>query len=321
MREWVKVSGVVALLALLAIDVGTSFTMHSRQKNNFAPQGRNSRGVVINDQEVHTKYIMLDQAKSISIQLDDTNIAADKALTINVIGERSSHESRECSYVDSRPHFVAGAIYVMCHTSNVDTEVWIAIGTLALVIVTFMLFVATKRLADTTVALGSDAKQASVIDMRAYVAVGFPRMNRENASSKIVASFDIVNSGRTPAIDVYRTSNIVVLPYPLVPQHEFFNYLTPGRFVIFPNKSVEAKHVMNDFISNKDIVAIREGKSRIYIHGTVKYRDVFGHCHHTSFCMYIAETEFADWYDAISDGQINNLCANWHYADTHNDVS
>ena len=190
----------------------------------------------------------------------------------------------------------------------------VAAFTLVLVIFTGLLWWSTRTLV-------KDTRAATNKQLRAYLSVKIIGISKENPDAPLAVRFRIINAGVTPAIDVCRTTKISVLDYPLPRSICLVESLGSEKFVVHRGIPVIGTQIRVSPLSPEDITGIRSGHKRLYIHGSVTYKDVFDEQRYTNFCVSIVEKSFADWYESVNAGEISSLRATWHYADIHNEIS
>jgi hypothetical protein len=91
-----------------------------------------------------------------------------------------------------------------------------------------------------------------------------------------------LNTGKTPALDLSATE-IRVGPSETERNRDFVIH-TPDREVVAPNNTDVFYATVT--YSDDSIRAIMAGTIHIYVRGELKYRDVFGLSHTTTFCAY-----------------------------------
>jgi len=138
------------------------------------------------------------------------------------------------------------------------------------------------------------ARDTASRELRAYVyAVPGRVFHIDGESGSLQAYVGIKNSGQTFAHDVERSVGVSVFGSEIPDEVSSLMVRERGKFVIGPNGS----HV---FYRNGDKLTPVEAKQvrkldgkRIYVIGTIAYRDVWGKSHTTDFCFmyYGAEDE------------------------------
>lgn len=134
------------------------------------------------------------------------------------------------------------------------------------------------------------AQEAAKRQLRAYIDVRPKGMTtiEEGLIPRVRDSFQ--NIGRTPAYDNGAFSRITVAEYPLtkkLPNDECSHVSTnPKASKWFIGKAARPEVVREDPFTATEVEAIKSGKSAVYLHGSVCYRDIFNEAHRTDFCLY-----------------------------------
>ncbi len=125
--------------------------------------------------------------------------------------------------------------------------------------------------------------------MRAYLSVNIHRgmyQDRKNGL-KFEINPSLLNSGHTPAHNLKYWATAEILPFPLPDNFEFPVPInkSPNSYVLHPNHGIELNALVNDFVPDGEVEAIKLGtERRVHIWGIVTYDDVFGESHMTKFC-------------------------------------
>jgi hypothetical protein len=118
------------------------------------------------------------------------------------------------------------------------------------------------------------------------------------------------NSGQTPAYHLTGSTAVYPSSYPLsVPIPSGTRESTPLEATLNPaaENDIGGSDTMQRPITPDEANAIRDGKTmRMYVYGSINYRDVFGDVHYSNFC-------FSFW----GDGPKLTL---WTYCPQHNDA-
>lgn len=148
---------------------------------------------------------------------------------------------------------------------NLQPEEWIAVATIALVVVTALLALIAYRQVITT------RRQ-----LRAYLAVDPGYVVRQSKRQGLELQPIISNAGNTPAYEVRSRSQIAVLPIPLPkstkltlpPFHTSVSTLGPRQSRVVTSVSIR--------LNFAQLRAIAKGDAqRIYIYGRLEYYDAF----------------------------------------------
>jgi hypothetical protein len=170
----------------------------------------------------------------------------------------------------------------------------ITLYTFCLVIFTAVLAIATIVLAAFTIDLAVTARRTAKRQLRAYVAARAISISGFSPEIPVVMRFSMTNHGQTPAYDVSHASAIAILPHPLPPNHPLpiLTIPTPANFVLHPNASFDAATVApNPFNAVQINMATTNPGFRIYLHGTVTYRDAFDEPRNTTFCVSVVPNQ------------------------------
>lgn len=134
-------------------------------------------------------------------------------------------------------------------------------------------------------------KQTAERQLRAYVSA-FPHfIHSFSVDGRPTGKFIIKNVGVTPANGVNHRGDVIVVPEPLPDGYRLprLNDNTTAPAVLFPNMPLEGSVVARTAITEADIVKIRNGTARIYIHGELYYTDAFSPEERvTKFCAFVA---------------------------------
>ena len=134
----------------------------------------------------------------------------------------------------------------------------------------------SKRALDVSIA-------ASRIDQRAWfgikeITLANPLVIGKSVQISIIG----LNTGKTPTLDLSLTE-VRVGPSETDTSRDFI-FSIPDREVVAPNNTDVFYATVK--YSDDSIKAIMAATIRIYIHGILEYRDVFGSPHRTTFCAY-----------------------------------
>jgi hypothetical protein len=157
----------------------------------------------------------------------------------------------------------------------------IAAATWALAVVTLGLAIFTYRLWLSTKALVTENTETAVRQLRAYVHVQKPTLDRVATGLEPRASITFVNYGKTPAykLRVFLGMRIAAefgeLP-PVQPPQESYGALGPTADFV-----VEVS--MGRPLTNPEATAIHSGTATLFVHGEVHYIDAFKKAHWTRF--------------------------------------
>ena len=133
-------------------------------------------------------------------------------------------------------------------------------------------------------------QEAAKRQLRAYIDVRPQGIGaiEEGLVPRVHDSFH--NIGRTPAYDNGSFSRILVMEYPLTRRlvNDECRHVTPDPkagnwFIGTPKRPGVARESP---LTAAEVEAIKGGKSAIYFHGRVCYRDIFNEPHRTDFCLF-----------------------------------
>jgi hypothetical protein len=197
----------------------------------------------------------------------------------------------------------------------------ITVYTLWLVGVTAILALATIILAAFTIDLAFTSRKTAQRQLRAYVAVRAENVYPFSPDIPVGIRFRMTNHGQTPAYDVSHTAAVAILPHPLPPNFQFPAppVSVASRFVLHPRASFEAGVVAPRPYNGVEINQATNG-FRIYLYGSVTYRDAFKKHRETTFCVSIVPSQNLV---AMSRGRDLPTPVNidFHAADQHNEAT
>ena len=198
----------------------------------------------------------------------------------------------------------------------------ITVYTFWLACFTAVLAVATIVLALVTIDLARTARKTAQQQLRAYVAARAESVSSFGPDVPVGIRFRMTNHGQTPAHDVSQTATIAILSHPLPPN---FNFPppptpTPSKFVLHPGASFDAGVVAPRPFTGDEIVQATSNDFRIYLYGSVTYRDAFKKHRETTFCVSIVPSQNLV---AMSLGRALPTPVNidFHAADQHNEAT
>ncbi len=149
--------------------------------------------------------------------------------------------------------------------------------------------------------------------LRAYIVAGASDVNMHGPENALSVSLGIAvkNTGQTPAHDLSIVSKTDLLEHPIKMPFDFTLRTgpDPSRAVLGAGQVTESNSPADRPFNGDEMMRARdpEGGFRIYIWGSVTYRDVFGRTHHTNFCSSLI---FEDGGAAVA-----------HASEHHNDAS
>lgn len=136
------------------------------------------------------------------------------------------------------------------------------------------------------VAIFKDARERQ---LRAYIAVGLLAViNQDNSTNYHFEVREwLANTGPTPAQDVSYKAHADILPFPLP---DDFPFPLPDATVnsagtVYWQQKFTMSAFLERMLSDEEIAEIKGAVTRrLYVYGTVNYRDAFGNNRYTNFC-------------------------------------
>jgi hypothetical protein len=158
--------------------------------------------------------------------------------------------------------------------------------------------VAMERVADgigtsveTTAKMAADQREFWQQQMRAYLAIitgGYVPQDRTTGWKLEVRMF-VQNNGLTPAHAVAVSSRARILPFPLPEDVDLSLpvYRQEAAGHIGPRQNFFFRAWLDDLLSDEELTTIMTKETpKLYVYGTVYYRDVFGNDYYTNFCQF-----------------------------------
>ena len=134
-------------------------------------------------------------------------------------------------------------------------------------------------------------KDRTALQMRAYllVSAGSAIYQEREKRFRFEARPLLLNEGSTPANEVRYAAKAAILPVPLATDFVLPPVSpTTGGSNLGPHQSSIVSGILDDYVADKDVAAIKRGQGRaLYIWGVVIYKDVFGQEHQTEFCQLV----------------------------------
>jgi hypothetical protein len=132
--------------------------------------------------------------------------------------------------------------------------------------------------------------KASKRQLRAYLSVntGIVIFQDEMKAQPFVVLPDCMNDGQTPAHEVSYNARADILPYPLPDDFNFpeksEQAVVTSTAVVGPHRNFQLGAALDRFCDADEMNRILHGKSeRLYVYGTVRYKDAFGNPRLTNF--------------------------------------
>lgn len=154
--------------------------------------------------------------------------------------------------------------------------------------------------------------------LRAYVYAAPSHVFHIDGKGTLQGYVEIGNSGQTFAREVQRWVGISVFGAEVPDRKEDLGPTRREEGVLVINPSVRHIVIRNHKqLTDEEARKIRtnDGSMRIYVFGTIRYKDIYGEPHHTDFCHMYFGTEF--W--PHSSGPAYNSTQG-KYCDKHNDA-
>src|SRR5260370_21086546 len=149
------------------------------------------------------------------------------------------------------------------------------------------------------------------MELRAYLSVNPRWVWTFNATPPRIIWIDagINNHGKTPAFNITNFYEIEVRPANFQPPIEA-HQRTPGEGAVYPTQDLTANFIANRIFTSQEIADVLTGVQRIFLCGTLNYRDAFREPRHTRFSASVGGPDFAAWLR----GQPNAMFR-WTYGD------
>jgi hypothetical protein len=169
-------------------------------------------------------------------------------------------------------------------------------GVTALSVLFTLFFIAWQALLMRQSVSASDA--VSKRELRAYLTViigGGLFQERRDEDKGGDLKFEcrplLINTGRTPALDITFKARAAIMAIPL-PQGIHLPEAPDdgvGGNILGPQQNAHMFAIVDGFCADKDVDSIKFGKGNqgLYVWGRVTYKDVFGEDHYTRFCQQI----------------------------------
>jgi len=155
------------------------------------------------------------------------------------------------------------------------------------------------RLVKTTERTITNARDSMRLDHRAWLNVAItPELLAVGA--KPAASLQIINAGRTPAINIIASYTIGIAEgsgiAPMGGEITYPNGMAPTGIIAIGESRISRVDGPHQLTQN-EFDALVAGRAHLYVTGIIRYEDVFRGRHMTRFCFY-SDTEIVprDWY-------------------------
>jgi hypothetical protein len=146
------------------------------------------------------------------------------------------------------------------------------------------------------------AKDTAKRQLRAYISVPEAYVKYARNGARPDGWIAISNAGQTPAYQVQLDSETRILDYPLITS---FTFLTNHHYEIGnlgPQSKLSPSQIGDEDLPADEFAELKNGQRRIFLYGTITYKDVFKKQHYTNYCL-----------NFVMDNPVGNFC------DTHND--
>ena len=158
-----------------------------------------------------------------------------------------------------------------------------------LVVVTLVLALATVALWRATTELVTGEHNTAKRQLRAYIGVAIGRVEKFSSSTLVEGSVIVKNFGQTPAYNLVQTSVLLPARFPFVGSvGELLSNAGPAKTLALlnPMQDFLAGGISQRLYTDDEISKINDGREwRLYLVGTITYRDAFGEPHYTNFCF------------------------------------
>jgi hypothetical protein len=166
---------------------------------------------------------------------------------------------------------------------------------------------------ETTRRMAENQREFWQQQMRAYVSLRYQGTIHQDDTTdyKFEVGMIIANTGHTPAHGVRYVAKLEVLPLPLPDDFAFDLPDIPvnSAGVLGPQQIFSVRTPIDRMLTNDEITAVKTGQEeRLYIYGSVTYKDAFGELHYTNFSQRL------EWLrDGVTANGFNTL--------NHNDAT
>jgi hypothetical protein len=168
---------------------------------------------------------------------------------------------------------------------NLTTLIAAIIG----VTVAFNAFKQTKRQANTAELQIGIAKDTAKRQLRAYVYVTPDGLKNLGKDERPQGGVTVHMIGQTPAYDLELLTTIGTLPYPLTKKIEEFTPSRPTELthsILFPGLTFNNSPTLTYVPTDQQMTVIKQADPvRIFVWGSVTYKDTFLERHHVLFCF------------------------------------
>ncbi len=134
----------------------------------------------------------------------------------------------------------------------------------------------------------AEARESFRVDERAWVGIGEPIKTPFKLGSQPYFGFFIVNTGKTPALNVWHVIKAKSYPKgePFKPVYDPFSK-NPSLTPMFPGAKHSTITTTTHPIYQTDLDHLGSGSDILYVYGIITYMDIFKVRHETHFCEYL----------------------------------
>jgi hypothetical protein len=229
-----------------------------------------------------------------------SSLGPSKASSCILISEEANTENYSGDYACAPMH-EAIFRFVRYVWDSASHDNIIAFGTILIALFTYILYRSTNKLWDAGERQLRHLEDTAQRQLRAYIIakvddVDVEQINGSEGEAMVSVKIAIKNTGQTPAHDLRIVSKAELLRHPVkMPNFTLISGPDPSVSVLGAGEPIASE--CNTLFDGNAMMCAEESelsKKRIYIWGTVTYRDVFGGDHWTNFCssLIFRESEY-----------------------------
>jgi hypothetical protein len=176
----------------------------------------------------------------------------------------------------------------------------------------------TAVIAGFTIALFWSGERHSKRELRAYLSVNPRWVWWFNATPPQIIWIEagINNHGKTPAFNITNFYEIEVRPANFQPPTEAHQH-RDEEGAVYPIQDLTANLVAKRIFTSQEVADVLSGVQRIFLWGTVHYRDAFKRRRYTRFSASVGGADFAAWLYQTPP----NAMFRWSYGHHHNNAN
>jgi hypothetical protein len=175
---------------------------------------------------------------------------------------------------------------------------------------------AAKTSADTSTKAIQLSEDMAKRELRAYVSVQPKFVWRFNNPPQLpFIETAVINHGKTPAFEISNVYEIQVHPEGFEPPIEAHQHNT-AQAAAFPNVDLAANFIAPRTFTPEEMGGVLHGTHRIFLWGTMSYRDAFKELRWTRFSASVGGDDFR----AVME-RVQNASYRWGYGNHHNETS